>query len=446
MEMDELLTFFLVLSSYFCVNINLQKMKSIFLLVSIAALFGFMGCSTDNFFPKEEENQLIPIQLTSRVITTRGIDLQEQNSQIKENQVVGVTITGASSNHENVRWLADGNGVLTNQGASVYYNGTDIIDVFAYQPFNSSWKNISEEANTFFVQSDQSLEGFANSDLLWAKASSSPNNSSVSLEFHHVLSKINIILVSADGFDVADSSISICGTDLGASFKAGVASVILGTKNEICAGIHTDRATAIIVPQEIAAGVPFVKITISGKDYYYKLPNNSTFKGGVSYTYSLKINFKQELVLLESMIKDWEEEFCEGVLNIEKPDFVSTLEASIKSEESYEVDSPMATPGWGYVNFIDFYGYIKPDYLVSIREMGFNWGTKESKLENKLDCPDMENFTYRWFEFPLDTKIFYQAYAIDQNGVEVVGDVMSLETPNSYFVEHSPPPPDDCDF
>ncbi len=267
-----------------------------------------VGCSTEDV-----ENGLLgtqqEIKLTTNITApTRGIVIDEQNTLINDQQEVGVTILGASETHNNVKWVSDGFGGLRNTGNPIYYSSNNSIEAYAYQPYNSSWKDVKNSSYLFTVSDDQSLEGYANSDLLWASpTSATSSNSSVGITFNHMLSKINVFLTSTDGTDLSNASITLNNVEMSARFKNGTISNIIGNRGDVLAGTTTDKATAIIAPQTINKDETFITIQLGDRTFEYKPKASRTVESGKVYSYRLKVNSSGQIVLDETAVNPWED-------------------------------------------------------------------------------------------------------------------------------------------
>lgn len=132
-------------------------------LLAVCVAAGAASCSNEDV----DSPQTDVIRLTSKitpVTATRGTSLDQQNTQIVAGQLVGVTVTGALAEHNNVGWSAESNGELTNTGETLYW-GTGTATIYAYHPYNAAW-TCDGTNQEFSVQTDQSGDGYLASDLL----------------------------------------------------------------------------------------------------------------------------------------------------------------------------------------------------------------------------------------------------------------------------------------
>ena len=260
------------------------------IMATILLCFCFPSCISDveEFFVQDGT-----IRLTSEITSTsRVTDQSLQSIQIIEGQQVGVTITGAASDHENVAWVVGKNGSLSNTGSAVYW-GTTNATITAYHPYHSSCTGTS---HTFTVNTDQSTEeGYLDSDLLWTTTTASATTKPVALNFTHKLSKINVTLVNKGNENISNATITLCGVNVATGFNPQTGELYAVTENiaDIKASVTTDcayTASAIIVPQTLAQGTKFIKITFEDKDYHYTLPEDLVFESGQAYQFTIEVN------------------------------------------------------------------------------------------------------------------------------------------------------------
>ena len=287
-----------------------MKKSKLFGLALVAITASFSACSdlTEEMLKESE------IKLTNEITpVSRVADLDYQSTQIVAEQEVGVTITGAKSEHNNIKWTTGTDGVLTNGGNPVYYSGNNAVTIIAYHPYNSDW---TETSHIFSVNTNQSTnEGYLESDLLWASETSTKTEEAVALTFTHKLSKINVTLTSEDNANLSNATISICGTNISTSFNPSTGELSATTANvqDIKAGTTTSTASAIVIPQTVASGTKFIKVELSGKIFYYTLKADKELKSGYSHNYTLTVKEKEVEVGTESdKITDWEDDNNSG--------------------------------------------------------------------------------------------------------------------------------------
>ena len=290
-----------------------MKKIHLFSLALATVMISHTACSND---ADEELYRESEIRLKSEILPTRVTSPDYQSTQIVTGQQVGVTITGAKAEHNNVAWTAGSDGLLSNNGEAVYYSGRREATITAYHPYNSTWTG---NIHTFSVNTDQSSEtDYRNSDLLWATNRSAKTEKAVTLNFSHKLAKINVTLTSTDIDDLSDATITICGTSITTGFNPATGALSEATKNvqEIKAGVTAAgayTASAIVVPQTVPTGTRLIRVEHNGKSYYYSLDAPKELKAGYSYSYTL--NVKEDLVEVEiasGNISNWNNENIYG--------------------------------------------------------------------------------------------------------------------------------------
>ena len=283
-----------------------MKKSKLFGWAFIAALTsaGFSSCSndTEEVLLKESE-----IKLTSEITASRVASLDYQSTQIVQGQKVGVTITNAKSEHNNVSWVAGANGTLSTEN-KVYWKNSD-VDIVAYHPYKEGW---IDKNYTFTVNTDQSVESnYLNSDLLYAESKGvSKSEEAIPLTFRHKLAKINVTLEPEFRADLSGATISICNVDISTLFNPATGYVSDETSNtqEIKAGITTEEsytASAIVVPQTVKSGKNFIRVVHNGKTYYYTLSSDKQLLEGYSHNYTLVVRGNTQLTVKSSNIVDW---------------------------------------------------------------------------------------------------------------------------------------------
>ena len=295
-----------------------MKKNRWFGLALVATIMGasFSACSNEAEEVLAQESE---IKLTSEITPSRVTSLNYQSTQIVEGQQIGVTITGAKSEHNNVAWTAGVNGTLTNTGATLYWGKSD-VEIKAYHPYNPEWTGTN---HTFSINTDQSTDvGYLNSDLLWTTTTAPKTGNPITLNFLHKLAKINVTLTSEDIEDLSNAIISICGTNITTDFNPNNGELSNSSNiQDIIAGVTTSStytASAIIIPQTIANGAELIKVCHNNKNYTYTLSENKLFESGHSYSYTLKLKEKQIEVDVESdNITNWDDESIEGEMKEE---------------------------------------------------------------------------------------------------------------------------------
>ena len=336
-----------------------MKTNKLFLgLATIAAtVFSFTSCSQDELTTAKAETPDLgqEILLSTNFSTTRTVSQDIQTvTQIVNGVQVGVFVatngsaTSFVENGTNKAYTADGNGGLTavNTESKVYYPKTGSVDIYAYAPYQSTWNVTDVNANQdFTVQADQSSEAnYLASDLIWAtpKTGQASTTDALALPFAHKLSKININIVNnRSGLSLKGATVSILNTVRTATISpstgavaakdgvtaSAVTAAAYGTESEPTATTASPTtASAIIVPQTIAANTKFIQVVTNAAQnnnesitLTAKIGTSAkTFAANKRYKYTLTINDNSvELTFNGTSLGTWEDEEESGNLEEE---------------------------------------------------------------------------------------------------------------------------------
>ncbi|MBR1558375.1 MAG: fimbrillin family protein [Prevotella sp.] len=336
-----------------------MKTNKLFLgLATIAAaVFSFSSCSQDELSTAKAEtpDPGQEILLSTNFSTTRSVaqDIQT-GSQIVNGVQVGVFVTatgdtdGFVDNGKNKAYTADGSGGLTavDTENKVYYPKTGSVDIYAYAPYQSSWDVTDVNADQdFTVQADQSSEdNYKASDLIWATpvTNQASSETALALPFVHKLSKININIVNnRTGLSLKGATVSILNTVRTATInpstgavakKADVdASAIVAATYDSEPTATTESpatASAIIVPQTIAADTKFIQVVTSADNNSGESvtltakigTSGKTFAANKRYNYTLTIKDNSvELTFNGTSLGTWDDENESGDLEDDTP-------------------------------------------------------------------------------------------------------------------------------
>jgi hypothetical protein len=280
----------------------------------LMALASFSACTNDAEEVLAQESE---IKLTSEITPSRVTNQELQSTQIVPGQKVGVTITGAKSEHKNVAWTAGENGVLTNTEDAVYY-GDGTATITAYHPFNDDWDENTSYA--FSVSTNQSVDAnYLNSDLLWATETSSKTESAIPLVFKHKLAKINVTLTSEDIADLSNATISICGTNITTNFNPADGTLSATTANvvEIKAGVTTTSAYTSSAVDSTCSSTSFSDTGI------YSLPGNKASSDPYTIPPTFSDIQESNTQLTASITESQERKLFESMIRLLSPAFAS---------------------------------------------------------------------------------------------------------------------------
>lgn len=185
-------------------------------------------------------------------------------------------------------------------------------NVYAYYPYAAEVNDT--EAFSFKVATNQStVEGYALSDFLWAKAEGQQAGASpVSLKFSHILSRALVKIVKGDDYegDLPDNmevflhnTVTTANVDLeaGGSCKDAYADA----ESIKMQKLSKDLYAAIVVPQNIATRRPLVEVVMSNISYL--MEGTMSFKQGYQHTITITItaNPQQAEISIGGGISNW---------------------------------------------------------------------------------------------------------------------------------------------
>ena len=342
---------------------NINNIKQ--LLVATICVMAFAACSSDDAQPVKN-GERYPIRLSNNLVEQDADDTRASGSYehgFLSGSVFWVwadmTDEGESNPAYRVKEFISAWHLTVN---SLNENTFDVITTHTFPVYNKlsfyavhgNFANtITEEKSTFpellnhIVKTDQKSDNdFLASDLVYAiKPDVVPQSEVVPLEFHHLLSKVEVALKAGNGIteeemkDVADTKVTVTlvgtktrvqfrpsktvaetiGTEAGRKSMLTIvedseAPITLSTvtttdfTNGIC-------ASAIVVPQTVNGH--FVCINYMGYNTYYDV-NNLELKSGYRYRFNLTVNrIGGEYVISPVSVTAWSSEPAERVAELE---------------------------------------------------------------------------------------------------------------------------------
>lgn len=319
-------------------------------LILAAAALALAACSNDENL--NQNNGPVEIRLSS------GIEVQTRathnlDKQLADGEEVHVWVDDAGTSvsplyENNLLTKSGGEDGTLSGGTTMYFPQTgNNVNIYALHGNMTLTGNTFPENTplTHTVAADQRSsittagQGYQGSDLVYAKSTDVTRNgvpTTVELNFHHLLSKIEVVLIEGDGDgDFLDniSTLQVLGTKLNADFTLTKAGAAYGKNTENQDGIEVTASgdptpisldtgvsdasaeaanqvlnEAIIVPQEIAANTPFIKITLAqngeqGSVFTYNLEKATTFESGKKYRYVITV--RETELKVTSSIEPW---------------------------------------------------------------------------------------------------------------------------------------------
>ncbi|WP_165041928.1 fimbrillin family protein [Dysgonomonas sp. ZJ709] len=266
----------------------------------LTAVLFFVSCSNDDETSVSGQKE---IRFSTEVVSTKS---GYESALIAKDQQIGVLIaensaTPATIYEQNLAYTADGAGSLA--GITQYFptNGNS-LKISAYHPYSAT----ENATYAFTVLADQTdAPSIHASDLLHcAEFVQSATTAQIVLNFKHKLSQITYTLSAGNGSpDLAGAKVSVVNAFSAIEFNRLTG--VLGSTSKM-QEVQLGEGVGIIVPQEVAAGTKFLKITLaSGKQLYYTTPSNITLVSGKKYNFDLQINLS-DASSIGTSVEEWE--------------------------------------------------------------------------------------------------------------------------------------------
>jgi len=211
-------------------------------------------------------------------------------------------IPGNINDPANIGFTYDGVMWRAESGREFYLDEVP-VDIYAYYPYDEDMGVTSEKSNLsaypFDLSGDQNLK---EADFLWAKTEQISNeNSTVSLAFQHLMSRIEINLQYETPEDNPDVSVYNVQTTALVDLSQGIAKpqddIKETIKPKLLSGESGDvlfSYEAIIVPQSMTAGTPFLTVDYNGEILLFALPADIEFEAQRNYVFNLTLNTAKE--------------------------------------------------------------------------------------------------------------------------------------------------------
>lgn len=267
--------------------------KTVLLLWGAALLMA--GCSESD--PATEGLGAVPdgeVEFVFDLSAARAAIGEDGSGEFEDGDRIGLYVFGSPSQHF----------VLTRENGSwrPKLKKSDLGDgkISAYYPAR---EDVRPEENRHFhaVAADQSGEGYAESDMLWAhrEIDLSTVSNRIELPFAHGMHRLKIRLTSADGELPEDLSVEVRNRNEG-SFSLFTGTPQDPETDEVWitphAGEQVGEFTALLFPQKLApytSGDGWLRIHAGGKTITFDAPNeiggSKSFEAGKTTTLDLRL-------------------------------------------------------------------------------------------------------------------------------------------------------------
>ena len=270
-------------------------MKFLYSVLLISTLLTTTHCSKSYHEPEGTAPEL----RIAPNIQTRATDMNFENQD-----AIGVTVRKQSgTNHlNNQKFVYDGN-LFSASDVYWYPESEEASTVVAYYPYAETG-----QPGSFTVKTDQRGTGYALSDLLGAvKSEVKPTIESVSLTFHHLLSKIDIQTTVSEGITIEKIEIGGFIPTVGANIESNDVTVDANasatriTAHEITANKSYD---VILPPQTVSQMQISVKTNTETREQTFR---NVTLLKGKQYTLQLSVSQSEKTIdaKFTGQIENW---------------------------------------------------------------------------------------------------------------------------------------------
>ncbi len=264
--------------------------------------------------------------------------------------LIGIT---CGENQQNFEYQYNSDGSFTAPGGAaeeIWVLGSQVYPVTAYYPFTGDSGTAPEAIEiTTSDALEQTAEGRASLDYLYASTEVEASNPNVTLNFHHAMSRIRLQFQAADGYELSDIQLYLIGLKTEGSFDTQTGEVVADSAsvNDIYYSAITEAdgylAEAIVLPQTIDDKFYF-QAGMNGA-YYEVTFNMSQLEPGVSYNYTIIADAYSDnpfvlTVTDATQISDWTN--SDGGEITPDPDLAGTDASS--NTEDWDIETEIITP------------------------------------------------------------------------------------------------------
>jgi len=306
-------------------------MKKYIVLATVA--LAMAACSNEEETPQAWNGE-IRLSSVSVSQSTRAAGQDVQSTLFDEGESLDVFInenttgTATTTYEQPLVYTTGENGALYAPSVQYYPTSGNGINVYAVYPKGAAGTDVTATDVTFNVRADQSMDvNYKGSDLMTGAPASNPvarTQTTIPLVFKHCMTKINLNLIPGDGLDISsldDAYVQIEGVQNQCTFNVKTGAITSTSQSDttyISLGNMTAESTseivavsAIIVPQTVAAGTQFIRITLNPSSanattLIYTLPESAsvTFEASKVYTFNITA-LNSGLNIDSSTITDW---------------------------------------------------------------------------------------------------------------------------------------------
>lgn len=201
----------------------------------------------------------------------------------------------------------------------IYYGSSQAVNFLGYYPYKVDMEWRPDAVTDWSVEQNQWIDrNYTNGDLMVANTQNVVSGTkSVSLNFNHLMSKIEINIIPALGYDAQElvGNVDVKIMNVKRSCKVNFltsqisdlhnAGSIEPTKDQVVVDGVIRGVWAIVVPQVVAGGNLLIEVVIRGVKYTYTPLSDFTFFQGKKTAFNLTVSDRR--VEFSSEITNWEE-------------------------------------------------------------------------------------------------------------------------------------------
>ena len=283
-----------------------MKRTTIHISVALALLLGLAACTQDEagFLPKGAEGT--PIVFTAMGLNPAATATAGTRAPVDGNwdgvQSVAVLMGGTVKTYNVTPSTADPTSATLTSTDPYYWTNHNDITVTAWWPYTAG----ETTPSAVKVKANQSArKDFETSDLIVADGQT-VTYGSPTLRFTHRTARVTIVLT-----DYTEGLASVQLTGL--STEGDNPDIIVPYDK------GSNTYTAIVAPQNVAAGTTFITCTFTnGKTFVYKMKNATDWQAGGEYTYTVSLAAAKDLGYTIESNGSYTVYNADGLMNIAK--------------------------------------------------------------------------------------------------------------------------------